>query len=320
MSEFELTSLTLSELAKRTDPKGNPAKIAQVLQQRNQILEDIPWTEANETFSHRTTRAAAEPSGTYRMINYGIAVAAGETTVVTDVVGLLESYSKIDKRLVEAAANPMEFRAQEDMMHVSGLGKTFAESLVYGNASDTAAEFTGLAARMDSASDTNVIDAGGSGSTCTSIYLVTWGLDTAHGIYGKGSTAGLQAEDLGIQTWESSSLVNRWYVTHFRWEGGLVVRDPACIGRIASIQSTGTSNIFNEDDLIDLIGMYAEVRPTTRLYVNRTVMTQMWKRLKDKNNVYFTRNDGLDAGGMPISFNGIPVRLVEQITNTETAL
>jgi tetrahydromethanopterin S-methyltransferase subunit F len=46
----------------------------------------------------------------------------------------------------------------------------------------------------------------------------------------------------------------------------------------------------------------------------------MWKRLKDKNNVFLSRDTGLDAGGMVMRFNGIPIRTVEQISLTETAI
>lgn len=331
MATNTLLVLTLKELTARIDPNGNAARIAEVLHEKNQILDDIPWAESNETFSHRTVRRASEPTGTYRQLNKGVAWEASRTIPVVDVIGLLESYSKVDVRLAEAhPAGPQAFRNQEDMSFVGGMGKTFAESLIYGNAAELPEEFTGLAPRVDSASDTNVIDAGGDGSDCTSIYIVTWGLDMAHGIYGRGSAAGLRMHDMGIValdekavagTASAATLMNRWYVTHFAWEGGLSVRDPQAIGRICSIESgkSDTSNIFSEDDLIDLL-VEMETGPTTRIYMHRNIMAQAWKRLKDKNNVFFGRNEGLDAGGMPLNFNGFPIRQVDQISITETAL
>jgi len=321
MSTNTLINLTIKELTARIDPQGNAARIAEVLQEKNQILEDIPWAEANETFANRTVRRASEPSGTYRKLNQGVAYHASKTTPIVDVIGLLEDYSKVDKRLVEAAPDPVKFRSDEDMAFVSGMGKTIAESFFYGNTLTEPAEFTGFAPRMDSANDTNVIDAGGSASDCTSIWVVTWGLDACHGIYGRGMNGGLDSQDKGEQIFESSSLLNTWMVTHFRWEAGLVVRDPKCCGRVASIESskTAAANGFSEDDLIDLL-VEMEIGPTTRIYMHRNIMAQAWKRLKDKNNVYFTRNDGLDAGGMPLAFNGIPIRQVDQLSITETAL
>lgn len=321
MTTHTLSKLTLQELTARMDPKGQAARIAEVLHEKNAILDDIPWVEANETFSNRTVRRSAEPTGSFRKINLGISPEASKTTPIVDVVGLLESYSKVDKRLAEAAPSPKQFRSDEDMSHVSGMGKTIAEKLIYGNSMTTPEEFTGLAPRLDSIT-TNCIDAGGSGGDTTSIYVVTWDLDYCHGIYGRGSQGGIKQEDHGVQVIEdSSSLINKWYITHFAWECGLVVRNERGIGRIANIESskTASSNAFNEDDLIDLM-VEMDITPATRMYCNRNLFAQMWKRLKDKNNVYFTRNQGLDAGGLPLSFNGIPIRLVEQITNTETAV
>lgn len=329
MATNTLTVLTLKELTARMDPNGNAARIAEVLHEKNQILDDIPWIESNETFSNRTVRRAAEPTGTYRKLNKGVAYEASKTIPVVDVIGMLESYSKVDVRLADAfPAGAAAFRSQEDMSFVAGMGKTFTESLIYGNAAELPEEFTGLAPRLDAATDTNVIDAGGSGSDCTSLFVVTWGLEGVHGIYGRGSQGGLQMHDHGIQVMDESTsttvphtLINRWYVTHFAWEGGLSVRDPQFMGRVASIESSksGTTNIFSEDDLIDLL-VEMETGPTTRIYMHRNVMAQAWKRLKDKNNVFFGRNEGLDAGGMPLNFNGFPIRQVDQISITETAL
>ncbi|RLC59762.1 MAG: hypothetical protein DRI01_11085 [Chloroflexi bacterium] len=53
------------------------------------------------------------------------------------------------------------------------------------------------------------------------------------------------------------------------------------------------------------------------IYVNRTIKTQMEIALIDRANVNFTVVNGL--GGVPVlTFRGLPVRLVDQINNTET--
>jgi len=51
-----LTQLTLVEVAKRKDPDGNMATIAEVLAENNDIVSDAIFREANDTFSHKTTR------------------------------------------------------------------------------------------------------------------------------------------------------------------------------------------------------------------------------------------------------------------------
>jgi hypothetical protein len=45
------SQLTLLELAKRTDPKGEAAKIAEIMSEANEILHDAQWGEANNVTS-----------------------------------------------------------------------------------------------------------------------------------------------------------------------------------------------------------------------------------------------------------------------------
>ena len=61
----------------------------------------------------------------------------------------------------------------------------------------------GLSSRYSDLSATNaqnIIDAGGTGTDNTSIWLVVWGENTVHGIFPKGQKAGIQMEDKGQQT------------------------------------------------------------------------------------------------------------------------
>ena len=110
------------------------------------------------------------------------------------------------------------------------------------------------------------------------------------------------------------------YRDHFQVKCGLVVRNPRCIGRFANIESSGSSDIFDEDDLITLLNNM-KTGPSTRIYVNQTIQTQAEIRLKDKTNVYWTSANGID--GVPfLSFRGIPVRKIDKsiLLNTETAI
>ena len=75
-----------------------------------------------------------------------------------------------------------------------------AETLIYGDTTVHPQRFTGLSARFNSLAaknGVNIIDAGGTGSNLTSIWLVVWGENTVHGLFPKGSKAGLQQEHKG---------------------------------------------------------------------------------------------------------------------------
>ena len=93
----------------------------------------------------------------------------------------------------------------------------------------------------------NVLDAGGA-STNTSIWLMGWGEDTAHGLFPKGSRPGLQQRDMGEVPLTDPSTTYQGYRTHFKWEIGLR-SDWRFVVRIANINVTAgavtTSNLIN---------------------------------------------------------------------------
>jgi len=316
------TRMTIAEVLKRLDPNGSLAQIAEVLQETNDILQDAPFMEGNDMWSHKTTRRASEPSGTWRKFNAGVDKERSETVEVVDTIGLLEARSEIDMEIINSFPDKSAARSQEDMAFVEGLSKEMVATMLYGDATDDPEEFTGLTPRLDSLNSSlyNVIGAGGTGSDLSSIFAVDWSPSTCFMAYPRGTMGGLQHIDRGIETvLDSSDKPFLAYVSVFKWRAGMVVRNFKSIGRIANIESSGASNIFDEDDLIDLLVRMTK-GPGRRIYVNEYVMAQMWKRLKDKTNVYLSPADGLDAGGAPMRFNGVLVRQVDQMLHTEGAV
>ena len=312
--------LSLVEVAKRKAPDGTMATIAEVLTQENAILQDAIWREANDTFSNKTVRRASLPNGSWRKLNEGVAVEASQTIELTDNIGMLETWSENDIEVIKAFPNPMQARNDEAMSFVEGLGQTMAETMIYGNSLTTPEKFTGLAPRLpDIAASTNVINEGGTGSDLCSIFIVDWSPNGVYMIYPKNSMAGLEHEDRGIETaTDSSNNKYRAYVDVFTWKAGMVVKNSKSIGRLANIESAGASNLFDEDNLITLMNRMTK-GPGRRIYCNQTVMTQMEIRAKDKTNIHYTTVNDIAPG--PVTFfKGVPVRLVEQMLITETAL
>jgi hypothetical protein len=109
------------------------------------------------------------------------------------------------------------------------------------------------------------------------------------------------------------------YRDWFKVHGGLVVEDIRTIGRYANIETSGTSNTFDEDYLIELMNLMLDDWAGAGIYVNKTIKTQMEIRVKDKSNVNYAFADGL-APGPVLTFKGVPVRVCEAIVNTETAI
>ena len=314
------TRLGLVEVVKRHDPNGNLATIAEVLAETNQILDDAVWRESNDIWSNKTVRRSYLPAGTWRKFNRGVAAESSGTIEVVDTIGLLEARAENDVEIIKSFRDHKQARMDEARSFIEGLSQEMAATLLYGNALTAPEEFTGLAPRMASlATTSNVINQGGSGGDTSSIYVVTWGPNTVHMIYPRNTTAGLSHSDLGeLDAFDSSSNRFRAYGDLFQWRAGLVVRHPRAIGRLANIEISGSSNIFDEDNLITILNRMV-TGPGTRIYANTEVITAMELRLKDKTNVFYSREDGL-APGFNLKFKGFPVRKCDEIVSTETAV
>jgi len=320
MSTLTTNGLTLVEAAKRHDPDGNMATIAEVLMEDNEILQDAIWREANDVFSNTTTRRSTLPSGSWRKLNSGVAAEKSDTIQVRDTIGILETFAKNDIEVIKSFKNPAQARSDEAMAFVEGLSQTMASTMIYGNTNTTPEKFTGLAPRLASlATTTNVLNEGGSGSDLTSVFVVDWAPNKVCMLYPRNSNAGLEHEDMGKQlVTDIGSYEFVAYVDKFTWKAGMAVKNEKSIGRLANIEYTGASNTFDEDNLITLMNRMTK-GPGRRIYSNEDIMTQAEILLKDKTNINFTVEHGL-APGPVLMFKKVPWRLVDRILNTESAL
>jgi hypothetical protein len=326
MGQSEINAqLTLMELAKRTH-NSNIQRISEVLSTKNIILKDAVWAPANGPTSHTFTKRLSEPSGTWRQLNYGVQPEASMTQQIVEGIGMLEAYSKVDKVLVELAENPAEFRFTEDLAFLAGLGKTFATALMYANKSTNPEQFDGFTTRYNAASDANVWDNGDTGSVSSSIWLVKWSTtEGAHLVYPKSHNAfGIDHEDLGKQLVEDSAGgLYEAYVSHFKVHAGLCVKDDRSVQRIASIDSSITvgsgAGFLDIDYVVKALNQMLD--DDCVMYVNRAVKTILDIYAIDKSNGFYTQMPDGNIWGRPVTyFQGIPIRLVEALVNTEDAV
>jgi len=333
MSILAETHPTLLDVAKRLDPNGKVDKIVEVLNLTNEITDDMVWLEANDVASHRTTARAGIPDPTWRKLNYGVIPTKSTTVQVTDTMGMLEAYAEVDKKLADLNGNSTSYRLGEDMAHIEGMNQEFVETLFYGNEATADAEFTGLAARFNSTTaesgDNLVLQSGLDGTDNASIWLISWGPNTVHGIYPKGSKAGLSMQDLGEVTLETApggptGGRMQAYRSHYEWDCGLTVRDWRYVVRIQFNQEDLTKNAASGPDLIDLMTDAVERLPNLAMgrmafYMNRRTRTFLRKQTK-----YAVASSTLSiddiAGRKVLSFDGIPVRRVDGLLATETAI
>jgi hypothetical protein len=323
---------TLLDFAKRMDPNGNIDKIVEILVQTNPVLEDMVFVEANEVTGHRTTIRTGLPTPTWRKLYGGVQPTKSTTVQVTDSIGMLETYAEVDKALADLNGNSAAWRMSEERAFIEGMNQEMASTLFYGNEATAPEEFTGLQARFDSASAANgenVISGGGvTGGDGTSIWLICWGENTVHGLFPKGSQAGLKMTDKGQVTIESIDGAGgrmEAYRTHYRWDFGLSVRDWRYVVRIGGIDtSTLTKDAATGPDLTDLMAQAIELLPSVSMgrpvfYANRTVRSYLRRQIENK-----TKNSTLtmdQVGGKRVmAFDDIPVKRCDAILNTESSV
>lgn len=333
MSALAASHPTLLDLAKRLDPDGKIDVIAEILTQENPILEDMNFVEGNLPTGHRTTIRTGLPTPTWRKLYGGVQPTKSNTTQVTDSCGMLEAYAEVDKALADLNGNTAAFRLSEDRAHIEGMAQELASTIIYGNEGDQPEAFTGLAPRYNSlsaANADNIVSAGGTGSDNTSIWLVVWGEQTMHGIYPKGSRAGLDMQDKGqvtIENVDGSGGRMEAYRTHYRHDCGLTVRDWRFAARVCNIDvsalttdGTAADRAAAQKALINFMVQASERIPSLSKgravwYVNRTIREQLRLGILEKiagNLAWETV-----SGKRVMTFDDIPVKRLDAINNTE---
>lgn len=337
----------LVDWARRADPDGSIAIIAEMLSQCNEIMKDMIWQEGNLPLGHKTTVRVGLPQGVWRAANQGVPSSKSLTAQFQDSIGELVDYSIVDKSIANLNGNVAKFRYSEDMSHVEGLSQQVASALFYSNEATTPTQFTGLAPRYNTVSTStaksaaNVIDAGGTASANLSIWLVGWGDHTTFGIFPKGSQAGLVYEDKGdiVPAYDSNNNRFEAYTSMFQFKLGLCVKDWRYNVRIANVDTTtaglqGTS----PPDLFSLMSRAVVRLPTAsrRLsgitesdapgdpvpgispawYVNRTGREFLDIQAIRDRNVLLSSKDY--AGDPVVMFRDVSIRVVDALTNSET--
>lgn len=331
MAVLPTTHPTLLDVTRRLDPNGKIDAVAEILNQTNPILEDMVWIEGNLPTGHRTTVRTGLPTPTWRKLYGGVQPTKSTTIQITDSTGMLEAYAEVDKALADLNGNTASFRLSEDRAHIEGMNQEMVQTLFYGNEGTEPEAFTGFAPRFNSRTAANagnlIQSAGIEGNDNASIWLIVWGPNTVHGIYPKGSKAGLSVDDKGqvtIENVDGNGGRMEAYRTHYRWDAGLTVRDWRYIVRIQYDQEDLTKDAATGPDLADLMVDAIERIPSLSMgrpvfYMNRRAKSFLRRQLASATkNSTLTREE---VGGKKVEvFDGIPVRTTDALINTEAAV
>jgi hypothetical protein len=333
-------AVTLLDFSKTLDPNGKTARTVELLAQTNKLLDDMMWVEGNLPTGHRTTIRTGLPTAVWRQMYQGVPASKSHRAQVDDACGMLEARSEVDKAIADLNGNTAAFRLSEASAFIEAMNQQMVEAMIYNDTAVNPERPMGLAPRYSSLSapnGRNILDAGGTGSDNTSVWLVCWGDQTVHGIYPKGSEAGLQHEDLGvIDAFDANNNRYRAYADHWKWFCGLSLRDWRYVVRIANV------------DISDLIAQTATQAPTAAtalikmmllamntipfmgkgrpvFYASRKVKAYLMIAAMDKSQSALsiqaaaTQFGGGSVAGVDadLRFFGIPVRTLDKLLETE---
>jgi len=321
----------LIDIYKQQDGRGEFVAVIEMLMEMNPILDDAIAVECNKGTTHLHTVRSGLPDVTWGKLYKGIPNSKGRTTQVEDTTGFVEGLSTIDKRLLDLSTNEGAVRLSEAKAYLEAMNNEVGSKIFYGNSASDPEEFMGLAPRFNSLSAPNgnqIIDAGGTGTDNTSIWLVTWGDMQTNLLYPKGTQAGVEREDMGKQRVLDAS-GNAYYAMEelFRWHVGLAVKDWRYVSRVANI------------DVSDMAGGSVKIYDFLRkayyklqnrrvaggkicMYCNRDVMEAMDALATNAGtaDAYIRLKTTEIEGKEVMTYRGIPIRETDALLNTEARI
>lgn len=330
MAALGVTLPTLLDIARALGPDNKVAPIIEILNETNEVLDDMVWLEGNLVTGHQATLRTGIPTPTWRKFNQGVQPTKSTTVATTFNTGMLRAFSEVDKDLADLNGNTAAYRLSQDRPHLEGMSQEVADTLFFGNEGTEPEAFTGLSRYYNdttAASGGNIILGGSADTDNTSIYLVVWGEGKIHGIYPKGSTAGLKHKDMGEQILQDASDGSNTgrmivYASQYSWDAGLAVSDWRYCVRIANIEKSAlTKDAATGPDLPDLMYQAIEMIPSLNSGKAAFYMSRNTRSFVRRQCTNLTKNSTLaieNVGGKPLmTFQGIPLRRCDPLAADE---
>lgn len=338
---------TLIDAAKRVDPDGTYAKIAEVLQQSNPIMEDMPIFPSNAPRGNRVTFRTGLPTVQWSSLNQGILPSKSQVTSHEDTIGTLEGRSEVDRRhkgLSMSPSNYAAFRYDEDQTFLESMSQEMTKILINGDEVSQPSAFTGFLPRLTSTTDAlygkSITKAAASVTVAEEpILIVDWGERYCHGIYPYNTPAGLSKEDHpNEKVVDASGGVYYADVSTFNWSLGLTIKNPKHIHAIRNIERGNstpgsesglysiTSDQASRDATVpDIIGLLIKAMnnmdPCTNgqrvIYCSKLMLTALELLARTTKNMMLSFGEW---DGKPVTtFRGVPIKGLDYLDTLTSA-
>lgn len=270
---------------------GKIAKIGELMNMHNGILEDIPYVPSNLDTGHKETVRTGLPEVYNKSLGEGIPTSKSTTKQVMFDMSLSETRTEVDEDILQIQPDPAGYRTSENVAAAEAMAQHQARNLFLGNSKINPKEHMGLAAYYADPSKANgymMINCGGTVEGIqTDMWLVGWSNSTVYGIFPKNTKAGIEHIDLGRQTkhYVDEANVERSkevYMDKWTLKGGLVVKDWRFAGRLCNIEVT-PERLFSEDS--------NGAPATVKAIINRAVVLKNRVPSLTANFVWYVNSD-----------------------------
>lgn len=326
---YENTGLaTLYDIAARLGKDGKQAdqRVVELQAQTNQIWTALPLKPCNEGTKETVLLRYDLPDVAWRMLNQGTTPTKSGTKMASYTTGGVEALAEIDERMMQMNDNSNTWRLSENTAHQEAMSQKMCATIFYGDEKINPAGFTGFGAHyyskknQDELYSNQIIDAGGTGDHLTSLWIVTFGVDTVYGIHPKNIPAGYKYNDNGrVQLFDARGGKFWGYQSQYNWDMGLAIRDPRYVVRLANIDVKQTSNMEFIDKTITAFNqIHNPDHGRTVILCNKEVETYYAILAAKKENVNLRIDE---FGGKKIThFWTAPILRNDAILNTESQL
>jgi len=334
MATLGATYLNLKDLIKREQPDHSIAKVAEILNQQNPVLEDIPWQVCNDGTQNITHVRTALPTASLLSVGGGVPVGKSNVDAVTDITSRIGIASEVSKRIIDLNGNSAAQRALEARSMLEAINQKWANLWFYGNATTgipTTADplaFDGLSKRYGTIAGQTadqIIDAGGTSTNNTSVWMVINGPKTICGLIPQGGGVGIKHTPVNGGTPVSKTLssgnIDEFYQDIWELHCGQKLEDWRGVVRIANIN---TANLVSESGAADLIKLMikgqhrllpVEMLGTPVIYVSRTTAQMLDIQALNKAAGNLTVETA--EGKRKTMFRGYQVKVVHALSDAE---
>lgn len=338
MATLQQSTLSMIEAYKGVDGKGRLIDVIETMNNTSQyIMDDWVWEMCNSGTKHVTGIRTGLPTVSWGALYEGIPQSKASRQQVDDTTGFVEALAQVDTRQLDLyAENKDAIRMQEARTYIESMAQELVTALFYHNPATNVRHPKGLGARFGvkatSGAGNQIVDAGGTGSDNTSIWMVEWGGDGLRAIYPGGTTGGIVRENKGQQR-VLDAAGNPYYVEEelFRAQCGFTLGDWQRVSRVANIDvsnmQAGSVELY---DFLRKAFYRLKSRRTSKvmdqkapgrvaIYCNRDTLEALDALATNGGTTdNFTRlKYGEIEGKEVLTYRGIPFRETDAILNTE---